>query len=692
MDILELVQDIKNMEIGMLGSQLFPVLNEPLLPIDLSSKSLLFYLINFPLFCIIIIFFFGLTHTSWIKEMHEISLWLSAFSFIASISLLLFLNKSGLHFQSLFQVTISPFRINGWFTFGVDYISMSLIVLTNLFIYLCILSLRFVEIRGKYIPSEFINKLFFIQWGLLGAFSSLDLLGFFVFFEATLLPIFMIILQGGSRERKTRAGYLIALYTLFGSVFMLFNIIYLLNKYGTTNYIVLYSQDISQEDQKILWITFFLAFAAKIPVFPFHIWLPEAHVEAPTVGSVLLAALLLKLGVYGMIRFGLPLFPYGQEYFKYLVVVLTVCSFFYTNLTAIRQVDIKKIIAYSSVVHMNLIVLGILCISVESLDGAIYQMLAHGIVSGALFFCIGVIYERFKSRFLWYYGGVAFILPIYSIFLFIFILANISFPTTSNFIGEMLLFFGIFKDNFIIGVFAALSMFWGVIYNIWTYNRICFGNIKFNYNQFATHSHSQINLENNQITQSEHYNQNISLDLDKVDFFILFVLTFFLILTGIYSPVILDYISINSTTIIDRCMLLLDPSIQTKQGDFINFAWTAPAQTPTNFANKYGFHIWIGNCGERKFYEIQGMKIMTHRYPARVNGIYTIISTHFSCVNGKGLECVIHEQLINNNWIVVKTQNFEYFVNEVCKCNPTECNIRAVYGIITGNENYPTKK
>jgi NADH:ubiquinone oxidoreductase subunit 5 (subunit L)/multisubunit Na+/H+ antiporter MnhA subunit len=215
-------------------------------------------------------------------------------------------------------------------------------------------------------------------------------------------------------------------------------------------------------------------------VFPFHIWLPEAHVEAPTIGSVLLAALLLKLGIFGLIRFGLPLFPYGQEYFKQIVSILTISSFFYINLTAIRQVDIKKIIAYSSVVHMNLIVLGILCISVESLDGTVYQMLAHGIVSGALFFCIGIIYDRFKSRFLWYFGGLAFILPLYSIFFFIFILANISFPTTSNFIGEMLLFLGIFKDNFIIGILATLSMFWGVIYNVWTYNRICFGNIKVN--------------------------------------------------------------------------------------------------------------------------------------------------------------------------------------------------------------------
>ncbi len=526
------------------------MINVPEQPI--ITKSLLFYLINFPLLCIALTFFFSFFNLLEKKSIYNISLYLSASSFIGSLILLLFLNKSNLFFQSNFQISCSPLLTDGWLSFGVDYISMSLIILTNLFIYLCILSIRFVEIRGKFFRSELINKLFFIQWGLLCAFSSLDLLGFFVFFEATLIPIFLIILQGGSRERKTRASYLIALYTLFGSVFMLFNIIYLFNKYGTTNYLILYSSKISIEDQKILWITFFLAFAAKIPVFPFHIWLPEAHVEAPTIGSVLLAALLLKLGVYGLIRFGLPLFPYGQEYFKHFIVILTICSFFYTNLTAIRQVDIKKIIAYSSVVHMNLIVLGILCISVESLDGAIYQMLAHGIVSGALFFCIGIIYERFKSRFLWYYGGVAFLLPLYSIFLFIFILANISFPTTSNFIGEMLLFIGIFKDNFVIGFFAALSMFWGVIYNVWTYNRICFGNIKFNYNVFAKHgTHSEIN------TTTENLINKTYLDIDKVDFYILSLLTFLLFLTGINSSLILDYVSINSTVIVDRSIHIL---------------------------------------------------------------------------------------------------------------------------------------
>lgn len=591
-----------------------------------DSKPFMWALIVLPLVSIFIIFNVNYFYGKNSVKLFDYALYLSAISFGISLMLLFQMGGELSFMQALLFFNMSPLSNTHWLIFGVDYISLSLIILTNLFIYLCILSIRTEEIRGKFEISELINKLFFIQWGLVCAFSSLDLLGFFVFFEATLIPIFTIILQGGSRERKTRASYLIALYTLFGSIFMLFNILYLSNKYNTTSYLVLYSQGlnsstlISIEDQKLLWITFFLAFAAKIPVFPFHLWLPEAHVEAPTIGSVLLAALLLKLGVYGMIRFGLPLFPYGQEYFKHVVVVLTICSFFYTNLTAIRQVDIKKIIAYSSVVHMNLIVLGILCVSVEGLDGAVYQMLAHGLVSGALFFCIGIIYERVKSRFLWYYGGLAFILPVYSIFLFLFILANISFPTTSNFIGEMLLFMGIFKDNFIIGVFAALSMFWGVIYNVWTYNRICFGNIKFNFNKNAKHAHihnekiSENNLkpvEYSELQFSEYRSQDLEyvanfkinkemkkrdpqgfrqkfityyfdslkktsveelniklhdlylstskhLDIDRKDFFILFILTFGVFFTGIYSTFILDYITINSTAIVSHTISQLD--------------------------------------------------------------------------------------------------------------------------------------
>jgi len=463
------------------------------------------------------------------------SLFFTGFNFLISLFILLILNKTEPNFQAVFLVSFWNLNIR----FGIDFISLSLIILTNLFIFLCILNLRIGELYGKFDMVEILFLLYFLQWGLLCAFSVLNLLGFFIFFEATLVPIFLIILLGGSRERKTRAGTLIALYTLAGSIFMLFNIIYVYVKFGSTDYVYLLSLQFSELDQKILWLTFFLAFAAKIPVFPLHVWIPEAHVEAPTIGSVILAALLLKLGVYGLIRYGLPLFPYGQEYFKHTISALTLCSFLYTNIAAIRQVDIKKIVAYSSVAHMNLVVLGILCISIESLDGAIFQMIAHGLVSGALFFCIGILYERFSTRLVWYVSGVAFYLPLFSFYFFIFNLGNISFPGSSNFIGEILLYIGIFKDNFFFGTLATISMFFGAIYTMWTYNRICFGNIKlFTVKPIVTK------------------------DIDKLDFVILFTLLFFLFLTGFYSGCILNYISINTTSIITRSINIISQTTQ----------------------------------------------------------------------------------------------------------------------------------
>jgi len=500
------------------------------------AKNSLFYILNWPLFCMFFIFFFNIFKTFFLKSLLRNTFFFTLISLGLFLNFVVFSKQSNLFFYAIFQINILPVAQTFWGIFGSDFITLSLFMLTLLFIFLVVFNTRLIEFYGKLLISELLIKLFLIQWGLLCAFSSLDLLNFFIFFEMTLIPIFLIIIQGGSRARKVRASYLISLYTLFGSIFMLFSIFYILTIYNTTNYLILYNTIISNFDQKILWFAIFFTCAVKIPVFPFHQWLSEAHTQAPTIGSVLLAALLLKLGIFGLLRFGLPLFPEGQTYFKYLIVILTICSFFYTNLTAVRQVDVKKIVAYSSVVHMNLIVLGILCISVESLDGAIYQMLAHGIVSGALFFCIGILYERFKSRFLWYYGGLAFIMPIYSFFFFIYILANISFPLTSNFIGEMLLFFGIFQDKFIIGVIATFSMFFGVLYNMWTYNRLVFGNIKLNYNNKALNSKSSLI---NKV--------NANIDLEKIDMYILITLLLFLILTGVYSSLILDYISLNST-------------------------------------------------------------------------------------------------------------------------------------------------
>ena len=235
---------------------------------------------------------------------------------------------------------------------------------------------------------------------------------------------------------------------------------------------------LNELDQRFLWITFFIAFAAKIPVFPLHIWLPEAHVEAPTLGSVILAVLLLKLGTYGLIRFSLPLFPEGTLYYTPIISTFAILGIIFTCLTAIRQIDLKKIIAYSSVGHMNIVLLGILAGNVEALQGAIFQMLSHGVVSGALFFCVGSLYERYAVRSLNYFGGLNAMYPLLSITFLIFSLANISFPLTSSFVGEFLILMGLFIHNFWSTFFASTGMVLVAVYTLWTYNRVFYGNVR----------------------------------------------------------------------------------------------------------------------------------------------------------------------------------------------------------------------
>lgn len=457
------------------------------------------------------------------KTIHNFTLILSSIIFLLSMALWANFDST----TSLFSYTVSIFLIpslNFNILLGIDGISIYFILLTNLFIYICILSLSSYQMRLR----ENLMHLLFLQWGVLSSFSVLDLLGFYIFFEATLIPIFFIVLIWGSRGRKVRASYLISIYTLFGSIFMLFNILYILSKVGITNYQYLLTVTFLEEDQKFLWITFFIAFAAKIPLFPLHIWLPEAHVEAPTIGSVLLAALLLKLGTYGLIRFSLPLFPLGTLYYTPLIYTFGICGIIYTCLTAIRQVDLKKIIAYSSVGHMNAILIGILTLRVESIEGSILQMLSHGIVSGALFLCVGVIYDRYGTRFLKYYGGLTLTSPILAIIFLIFAMANISFPGTSSFVGEFLILAGVLKESSWLAFFTALSMILGAVYMLLVYNRIFFGNIK-----------------------------NISIikfsDVSKKELYIFGLLIFFLLIMGIYPKVFLDTFHNNVLNLIVQC-------------------------------------------------------------------------------------------------------------------------------------------
>lgn len=271
------------------------------------------------------------------------------------------------------------------------------------------------------------------------------------------------------------------LYTLFGSLFMLLGIIYLFIKTGTTNYEILLTTSLSSLEQKILWLTFFAFFATKIPMLPMHIWLPEAHVKAPTIGSVILAGILLKLGTCGFLRFYLPLFPEASYYFSPLIFVLSILGIIYTSFTAVRQTDLKRIIAYSSVAHMNLVMLGLFSYTLISLEGALLQSLSHGFVSSALFLCIGVLYDRFHTRMIKYYSGLIQVMPITIIILLFFTMANIGLPSTSSFIGEFLILTGVYKNNVIVTFLGATGMVLDGIYALWLFNRISYGNLKTQY-------------------------------------------------------------------------------------------------------------------------------------------------------------------------------------------------------------------
>lgn len=360
------------------------------------------------------------------------------------------------------------------FALGLDGLSALFLVLINYIMALCIFASSPLIKNYKH----FIIYLLLTQLFLILSFIVIDLFLFYIAFESVLIPMFIIIGTWGSRARKIKAAYYFFLYTLFGSLILLFGILCLYTTVGSTKYEMLLMGRFSEDMQCLLWICFFIPFAIKIPMVPFHIWLPEAHVEAPTIGSVILASLILKLGGYGFLRFNLPLFSFGTAYFMPLIYMWGITSVIYASLATIRQIDLKRIIAYSSVAHMNMTVLGLFACNYYSIDGAIYLMLAHGIVSGALFFCVGVLYDRYHTRLLRYFGGLVQVMPLFALFFFFFTLANMGFPGTSNFIGEFLILAGLFQHNIIVTVLAATSIIWAAIYSIWLYNRIIFGTLK----------------------------------------------------------------------------------------------------------------------------------------------------------------------------------------------------------------------
>ena len=432
--------------------------------------SIIFFIL---LFSIFFLFFIPGQNKPFLKFIGLIS---SGFVLFFSVLLFIKFDNSNCFFQDLVLFKVGSLFFNFDFIFGFDGISIYFFLLTTLLFFLCVLF-----IWKEFFFKEYLICLLSIELLLLLVFSVLDLLLFYIFFEAILIPMFLLIGIWGSRERKLRAAYLLFFYTLFGSVLMLLGILYIYSICGTLNLEYLLTYKFTFDEQYWLWLAFFLSFASKIPMFPFHIWLPEAHVEAPTVGSVLLAGILLKLGVFGFLRFSLTLFPIASFYFSPLIYVLSICGVIYASFSAIRQTDFKRIIAYSSVSHMNLVTLGIFSFNIIGLEGAIIQSISHGFVSSAMFFLIGILYDRYHSRLLYYYGGLVHLMPIYSGLFLTFTMANIALPGTSSFVGEFLLLLGIFKMNVIAAIFGALGVILCGAYSLWLYNRLIFGNLKISY-------------------------------------------------------------------------------------------------------------------------------------------------------------------------------------------------------------------
>lgn len=362
--------------------------------------------------------------------------------------------------------------INFEYNIGMDNLALIFILLTLLLIPICLI----ISWTSVY----YNIKMFFILFILLeilliNVFLAIDLLLFYIAFESVLIPMYLLVGYWGSRERRMHAAFQFFLYTLAGSLLMLAALIFCQLNLGSTNLHFLTSVILSPYRELIIWLCIFTAMAVKIPMMPVHVWLPEAHVESATGGSVALAGILLKLGTYGMLRFLITLFPFGSIYFTPLVYLLSLLGILYASLTTLRQIDLKKIIAYSSVIHMNYLLLGLFSFNLEGLVGSLILMIAHGFVSGGLFFCVGILYDRYHTRLNKPYGGLNVFMPIFSFFFLIFTLANISFPGSINFIGEFLVLLGLFMKNILLGVFVMLLMIISTCYSLWLYNKIFSG-------------------------------------------------------------------------------------------------------------------------------------------------------------------------------------------------------------------------
>ena len=449
-----------------------------------------------------------------------LSLFISIANFILSIYLWFVFDKNSVEFQFVENREWLLGFVN--YKVGIDGISILFIILTTFITPICIIS---VNATIKKRLKDFLILILLMETFMIGVFCSLDLVVFYLFFEAGLIPMFLIIgIWGG--ERRVYSAFKFFLYTLLGSVLMLIAIISIYWLTGTTDVEKLYEIGIDAKYQNLLWLAFFSSFAVKTPMWPVHTWLPDAHVEAPTAGSVLLAAILLKMAGYGFIRFSLGLFPLASDYFVPLIYFLSLVAIIYTSLVALMQEDMKKLIAYSSVAHMGFVTLGIFTMTQQGIEGSIFQMISHGLISAALFLSVGVVYERHHTRLINKYGGLVQIMPKYAIVFMVFTLGAIGLPGTSGFVGEFLILIGTFKKSFLVATIASLGVILGAAYMLWLYKRIIFGEII-----------------NNELKSM--------IDLKKFEILILFSLVIPIIFFGLYPEPLINSMEVSVGNLLD---------------------------------------------------------------------------------------------------------------------------------------------
>ena len=465
------------------------------------------------IFFYLVVLFFGVFVFS--NYIRILSMYVFSIFLLLCLCFFFFFNKL-LYWYQYYTKIYRSFNFNIIYLYGLDSLSLFLILLSSFLILICLLNYWFLRYQiNLYIFTLYLSLLF-----LVNVFSTLDLLYFFIFFEAIVIPMFFLVGIWGSRVRKIYASYQLFLYTMIGSLFMFVAFLDIYMQSGTSSFLFLDLKAVNlyyPTRQLFLWILLFLGFAIKIPTFPFHIWLPEAHVEAPTPGSVLLAGVLLKLGSYGLFRF-IYMGPLALVSWDLIFIIYTIAlvGFTYGSLVALNQQDIKKIIAYSSIAHMNFSLFGLFSYTILGVGGAFIMLIGHGLTSAALFMAIGVIYDRYKTRIIFYYGGLASLMPIFACLFFVFILANLGFPGTVNFVGEFFISVGLFYVSLFSGILANFALIISLIYSLFLYNRVFFHLLKVSLISYFC-------------------------DVTRLESYIFVIFIFLIVLLGVYPDPVFDY-------------------------------------------------------------------------------------------------------------------------------------------------------